>query len=271
MFKLLYFVPKNLISYIIGFLVDVKWPEPFNQSLKVWFVKRYHIDMKEAEKTIEEYTTLAKLFSRKLKPGLRPVGEGFVHPCDGKLTMGSRIENGQLIQAKGKYFNLKSLLAGQEYWSEFEGGHFLTYYLCPTDYHRVHFPEAGKIISCTHVPGVLWPVNKWSVNHISDLFSVNERTLTYMETDKGKLVLIMVGATNVGKITMSFDKNIVTNQSHFRKLQTHNYNPKITVKKGDEVGVFNMGSTVVLLTTPGFFENKPSHYEISTRMGESLF
>ncbi|MCB0357387.1 MAG: phosphatidylserine decarboxylase, partial [Bdellovibrionales bacterium] len=227
MYKLLYFVPKNLLSYIVGFLAEIPWPYTINHYLKKWFVKRYHIDMGEAEHPLDSYASLGQLFTRKLKPGKRPIAEGFVHPCDGKLTQGGIILKGQLVQAKGKNYSIHKFLAEQQGWQDFEGGHYLTYYLCPTDYHRVHFPCSGEVLSCTHVPGRLWPVNPWSVENISQLFSVNERTLTLVETEKGKVMIVMVGATNVGKISMSFDQDIVTNHSHFRQLKTKKYSPPI--------------------------------------------
>ncbi len=226
--------------------------------------------MSEAEYSLESYPTLGQLFARKLKLGKRPIHSGVIHPCDAKLTQGGPIQNEQLIQAKGKYYTLQKFLANQDYWSEFKDGHYLTYYLCPTDYHRVHSPVSGKIVSCTHVPGRLWPVNEWSVQNISELFSVNERTLTLIETERGKLLIVMVGATNVGKISMSFDDDILTNQSHFSREKTNQYTPSVAVEKGAELGVFHMGSTVVVLATPGFFERLPAGYSENTRMGESL-
>ena len=271
MYNLLYLVPKNLLSFIVGFLVEIKFPSFINNPLKKWFVNRYQIDMEEAEYSMDSYATLGQLFTRKLKAGKRPINKGFVHPCDAKLTQGGVILKGQLIQAKGKSYSLQKFLADQNYWQEFEGGHYLTYYLCPTDYHRVHSPVSGKILSCTHVPGRLWPVNPWSVENITQLFAINERTLTLIETDRGKVMLVMVGATNVGKMSMSFDNEIVTNMSHFRRLESKTYQPPISIEKGAELGIFNMGSTVIVLTTPDYFEGLwPEGFSNTTRMGESL-
>ncbi len=269
MYNLLYLIPKNLLSYFVGRLVDVRWPAILNTPLKSWFVKRYQIDMSEAEHPIESYETLAQLFARRLKKGKRPIQRGIVHPCDAKLTQSGIITDGKLIQAKGIDYGLKEFLASQSFWAEFQGGSYLTYYLCPTDYHRVHSPISGEIKSCTHVPGRLWPVNPWSVENISQLFAINERTITLIENDKGKIALVMVGATNVGKISMCFDQDIVTNQSHFRKLKSRVYAPSIPIEKGSELGVFNMGSTVVLLFTPGFLAESP-RVDIVTKVGQSL-
>lgn len=271
MYSLLYLVPKNLLSYLVGILVEIKWPHYLNSPLKKWFVKRYQIDMSEATYALESYETIGQLFVRQLKTGKRPIGKGFVHPCDALLTQGGAILHDQLIQAKGKSYSLKKLLADHPQWEKFSGGHYLTYYLCPTDYHRVHSPVTGKIISCTHVPGRLWPVNPWSVENITDLFAVNERTITLIESTEGCIAYIMVGATNVGKMTMSFDSEIVTNQSHFSKLRTKKYQPALPIDKGAELGVFNMGSTVIVLTTPKYFKGLwPSGYQQKVKMGESL-
>jgi len=215
-----------------------------------WFVKRYSINMSEAEHPKSHYKSIGDLFTRKLKSGIRPIGKGLVSPVDGTLTTRGFIKSGQLIQAKESYYSIEKFLNSSQLSSAYEGGSFLTYYLCPSDYHRVHSPVEGFITKVTHVPGSLWPVNPWSVEHISQLFAVNERVIIEIKTALGAVQVVMVGATNVGKITLSFDDSIVSNQSLWflrgKPKVTIYENPK-SVQAGDELGTFNMGSTVILV------------------------
>jgi phosphatidylserine decarboxylase len=290
--KILYFVPKNLLSFVVGTLAHIRWPHPFNEWLKNWFVQRYKLNMNEAEFSTSEYPSLGALFTRKLKPGLRPIGNGVIHPCDALISRCGKITSGQLVQAKNIHYSLSNFLAQIEGWQNFEDGFYYAYYLCPTDYHRVHSPASGKILSCTHVPGRLWPVNPWSVENISQLFAINERTITIIETDsvgsmdlnknamnplasssqnqKNWVAVVMVGATNVGKISMSFDKSMTTNLSHFRKFKTSTYEPSLNIQKGEELGIFNMGSTVILLFSKNYSGPFPDLAGTPTKMGQTL-
>ena len=265
------FVPKNLLSYFVGWLVQLKLPEKLSLLSVRYFAKYYKINLEEAESPVEQYKTIGDLFTRKLKPGLRPIGEGLVHPADAKLTQFGKIEVGHLIQAKGKTYSLSEFLGTFHDLTPYEGGSFLTYYLCPTDYHRVHSPVSGKIIRCTHIPGKLWPVNPWSVENISQLFSVNERVVTWIQSEDNLLAVVMVGATNVGKMTMSFDEDIVTNTLPAKKQREIKvYDPGIEISRGDELGIFNMGSTVVIVAPKSFDIDLPKEGEYPTRMGESF-
>lgn len=248
---ILYFVPKNLLSFIVGKIVQIRWPSPLGPWTVRWFVKRYHIDLSEAEKTF--YPSIGALFVRRLKPGLRPISRSnYVHPTDSTLITSHPLEGNDLIQAKNKSYSLKELTRGtNQELSCLQGGWALTYYLSPTDYHRVHSPVDGEIRFCQYIPGRLWPVNPWSVENISQLFSVNERILIGIQTARGLLILVMVGATNVGRITLSFEPTIVTNRKHFCNSHRVDYTPTKSIKKGEELGVFNMGSTVIVLAAPG--------------------
>ena len=244
----LYLVPKNLLSLIVGIVVSLPLPNGLRIFSMKWFAKRYNINMDEAEKNIEEYKSINDLFTRKLKPGIRPIASSnLVHPADSEITVAQKIKPNQFIQAKGKSYSLTSV-AGGGFVEEgyFEEGYHLTYYLCPTDYHRVHSPVDGKILGYTYLPGRLWPVNPWSVEHVSQLFAVNERVTIWIESSNGVVGVNMVGATNVGKITLAFDQEFITNNKHFRKDEVKKYDQPISVKKGDELGTFNMGSTVLL-------------------------
>lgn len=202
--------------------------------------------MNEAEKPIEDYKCIADLFTRQLRPGARPVKGPLVHPVDAALNSVQTIRGDQVLQAKGIQYKLTDFLDNPNADKKFKSGKLLTYYLCPTDYHRVHSPCDAQITEVQHIPGRLWPVNHWSVHFIKRLFAINERVVIWMNTEWGQIAYVMVGATNVGKMTLAFDPTLVTNCDPFfpkRSVKTYR---NLHVKAGDELGIFNMGSTVII-------------------------
>lgn len=266
-------LPKNDLSHFVGRLVHKPLPAPLARKSVEWFAKYYQINLDEAELPIGEYKTIGDLFTRKLKAGVRPIGEGpVVHPADAQISEAGTIDQLTLIQAKGKNYSVPELLRSTHFSGDFEGGSYLTYYLCPTDYHRVHSPVDGEIIWSCHVPGELWPVNSWSVEKIPNLFAINERVVVIIQTPRGKAALVMVAATNVGNMTMSFDLNINTRlRVGERKARERTYNPKIPVHRGDEVGIFHMGSTVVMLYEKGVLEADPQIFRgRHVKMGQNV-
>jgi len=266
--EILKILPKNALSRLTGKIVAVEKPEVAVKKIRDWFIKRYQINMNEAELPLASYPSISKLFTRRLKPGIRPLGEGLVHPCDAKLTCAEVIDSDNLIQAKGHHYKLSELLCESDAPKDFGGGAHLVYYLCPTDYHRVHSPIDGEITKVVHVPGALWPVNAWSVQNIANLFSVNERVIYHYKTPLGPVALVMVGATNVGKITVSFDESFCTNVVTACSPVVKEYSPAVKIKKGDEIGIFNMGSTVVMIYSKGLLNVLPKLGPV--KLGESL-
>ena len=229
--------------------------------------------MEEAEKPLLAYRSLDELFSRSLKQGLRPIGQEPVHPADSQLTQWGRIPievTGQeLIQAKGHNYSLEKFLGSVDA-QPYCGGHFLTYYLCPTDYHRVHSPVSGEITRFHYVPGQLWPVNNWSVRNIKDVFAINERVIIEIKTSQGLMALVMVGATNVGKMTLTFHQGLSTYDLHKSGQRDVQYaDGENQVKVGDEVGAFHFGSTVVLLYSQKYGAVGPIQGG-AVKVGESL-
>lgn len=267
-------LPKNDLSHWVGRAVHRPLPGMVGRKSVEWFAKFYNIDLSEAEHSLSHYNTIGELFTRRLKPGARPIGDGFVvHPADAVISQAGTIDQLQMIQAKGKTYTVPELLRSGHFAADFEGGTYFTYYLCPTDYHRVHSPLDGEILWSCHVPGELWPVNEWSVNRITNLFSTNERIVTILESEKGKAALVMVAATNVGNMTLSYDESIHSKYRRAgRQVRERSYNPRIPIRKGDEIGIFHMGSTVIMLYEKGLvpedliegLRNKKS------RVGESL-
>ncbi|RME16272.1 MAG: phosphatidylserine decarboxylase [Bdellovibrio sp.] len=258
---LLYLIPKKHLSHLVGWLVHLRLPAPFSQWSVKWFQKHYKINMEEAEKPLSEYQSIGELFVRRLKAGARPVCGEIIHPVDGVLTLKQKVTGSSLIQAKGKSFSLNQFLKSEEANDLFGDGISLTYYLCPRDYHRTHVPLSAEIFKVQYVKGALWPVNTWSVHHQEGLFVKNERVIVWCQSSYGMYVYVMVGATNVGKITLSFDP-------HW-KNQDQVYQPPFPVKTGDEMGVFHMGSTVIVI----YDKNHPLPSEIHegpVKVGEKI-
>lgn len=251
--KILYGVPKNLISFMAGKVMHVQFPSLLNQKLISLFAKTYHINLDETERPIADYKSIGDFFTRRLKEGVRPLGaSAYVHPADSTMTARGVVAQNQLIQAKGKVYSLKSFL-GVSSVKDWENGFYITYYLCPTDYHRVHSPIDGWVKEIRYIPGQLWPVNDWSVTNINELFLKNERVVVEIESAKGPMAVVFVGATNVGSIRLSIEAALRTNHTHKRLPQTWRYPEKsLLVQKGQELGMFCMGSTVIVVAPSGW-------------------
>lgn len=243
-------VPKRLLSRATGVFMRIPLIWPLNSLLIPAFAGFFKIDRSLAFP--RSYRSFDDFFTRKLKPGVRPIESEFVHPCDGVMSMKGSVEQGQLIQAKGWTYDLKEFLGDEKLAKEYDGGHFATYYLCPADYHRVHTPLTGALTTARHIPGLLWPVNEWSVNNIRRLFNLNERVVMNFQSPKGKFSVVMVGATNVGHMTITHDPSIVTNRWMWHAPTDRLYSPPVPVQAGDELGIFHLGSTVVCLFDKNF-------------------
>jgi phosphatidylserine decarboxylase len=242
---LLKWIPRKKLSQWIGRIVNFRLPWPLSYLSVYAFAKYYRIDINAAEKPLQSYKTIGALFTRKLKPGLREISSHFiVHPADSLITQAAKFSSNELIQAKGISYRLTDFLTDLPLSEKLQDGIFMTYYLCPTDYHRVHSPVSGTIKKRIHLPGDLWPVNEWSTTSIKDLFCINERVVVEIETDFGTVAVVFVGATNVGRISLSFEPDFLSNQGRdFKTTKLSQYK----INKGQELGVFHMGSTVVLV------------------------
>lgn len=242
-------MPKNLLSRGFGWLARRRRPRFLVRPFMRWFAGRFGIDLKEAEHPFEEYDCLLALFTRRLRPGLRPVADdpdAVVSPVDARVGQHGRIEEGTLYQAKGMDYQLRDLLGSEAAAAVFEGGAYLTLYLSPRDYHRIHSPAAGEVTRTLYEPGTLWPVNPPAVQAIASLFAVNERATAWLETSSGPIAVVMVGATNVGSIRLAYAE-FCTNQGAARQVLTHT--PAVPLQRGAHLGTFELGSTVVLLVS----------------------
>lgn len=239
--------PKRLLSRATGLVMRIPLPRPLAALVVPAFASAFGISLAEAEFEPSHYRSLDQFFTRRLKPGLRPVQGQHVHPVDGVLTQQGEIERGQLVQAKGWDYPLAEFLGDASLAQAFEGGAFATYYLCPADYHRVHAPLSGQLVTGRHIPGLLWPVNDWSVHNIRRLFCLNERVALNFQSPQGLWSLVFVGATNVGHITINADPSIITNRWMWHESTDRTYDPPLPTAVGEELGIFHLGSTVVCL------------------------
>lgn len=279
-YVLMKLLPKNLVSRLFGNLIRLKVPFVSKLSRNL-FAKAYKLDMSEALEPLSSYANIGELFVRKLVPGARPVADvEVVSPVDGVESQTGKLdgENAQMIQAKGKFYTLAELLRDKELAAQFDGGTFATIYLAPFNYHRIHSPVKGRLVSASYCPGTLWPVNSWSVERVEGLFCINERITTRIAVDGGgELLLVKVGATNVGRIVVNYAPAWISNAGNLpRTAPRLAYFPdeECRFERGEEIGRFEMGSTVILVADKVLSERNPELFRKTlgqaVKMGESL-
>ena len=247
-FKILrqYVLPQHLLSRFAGLMANCRWPWLKNWLIKD-FVKRYQVDLSLAQQeNVEDYPSFNHFFTRRLKPAVRPIASGvkqIASPADGAISQIGHIEQDTILQAKGFHFSLKTLLGNDEQLAaRFRDGLFATIYLAPKDYHRVHMPLTGQLRETTYIPGKLFSVNQYTANHVPNLFSRNERLVCLFDTDTGPMVVILVGAMLVGSMQTVWPQEI-NHKTPIR--QTFADGPLL--KRGEELGLFKLGSTVIVL------------------------
>ncbi len=239
--------PFTTLTSLSAKLTDVPMGK-FTQFLIKNFIKTFNINLDEvANSDITSYKTFNDFFIRQLKPELRPIDSDCIAVCptDGTIGHAGTIEAGRLIQAKGLDYSLKALVGGDEQDSKcFENGRFACIYLSPANYHRIHMPIDGKLVKTIHVPGKLFPVGKNNISNMPDLYTVNERLVCFFETSIGTLCVVMVGAALVGSIHTTWSGTI--DRKVGMEIKTYE-NEDIRYSKGDEIGYFKYGSTVITL------------------------
>jgi len=243
-------LPHHLLSRLMLFFTESTYEPWKNFAIKL-IIKHYRVNMNEAiNSDPTSYSHFNAFFTRTLKPGTRPICQephAIISPADGAISQIGSITNDQIIQAKGKYFSAKSLLGGDSATAEiFNHGQFATIYLSPKDYHRLHMPLTGTLKEMIHIPGRLFSVNTATTEAVPNLFARNERVVTIYETESGPMALILVGAIFVSSIETIWH-GVVTPPSS-KKIRRWKYsdNPPI-LKFADEMGRFNMGSTIIVL------------------------
>lgn len=247
MWKMLKYIPRSALSRLTGRFVHWRGPGIWAWlSIRV-FAGMYRINLAEAEKPVGAYPSLGEFFVRRLKAGARPLAKStLVHCADSRILQAAPVEEGGwCIQAKGLKYQIRDFLVDADWKNKYSGGFFLTYYLCPTDYHRVHSPVSGLVTKVTYVPGDLWPVHDDAVATIRNLYGVNERVVVEIATDLGAVAVVFVGALNVGAIELAIDPTIRGNRGI--AFTQKSYDPPKEIQKGAELGAFRMGSTVVVI------------------------
>jgi phosphatidylserine decarboxylase len=246
----LWAVPRHALTRAVGEAAGWDRPASLARLAVAGFARRYRLDLSEAERPLEGYRTVRELFTRRLRDGVRPIAPGAdvpVCPADGRIYQAGLTSGGRLIQAKGLDYALAALLADEREAATLSGGAYLAVYLSPHDYHRVHAPLGGEITGYAYVPGELWPVNPASVASVSGLFVRNERLVIQLSTPVGRCAVVMVGATVVGRLRASFDVEAGVGRKATRVV----YQRPRPVEKGAELGLFDMGSTVICCFEPG--------------------
>lgn len=260
----------NRLSALAGRVADSRLPRPVLSAAIKAYSSVFSVDMSESIRKEGEFETFADFFVRKLKPGSRPIARdprGMVSPADGALHNYGAVTNGRIPQVKGVNYGIAELLGDLQAAQPYLDGTFATIYLSPSNYHRVHAPVAGEITGCRYIPGALYSVAPVSVNNLRNVFVTNERIAIHFSTRLGRVCAVMVGATIVGRVTLTF-AGLSTNQGDPEQEIT--LPEPLKVKKGDEIGAFHLGSTVVLLME-GQWKPRLLTEGMPLRMGSAIF
>jgi phosphatidylserine decarboxylase len=250
-------LPKHLMTRAVHRLTRIR-----ATAVKNWlitrFVAAYHVDVEEVLSPVPDgFDTFNEFFTRELAPGARPIDaqpDSLVSPVDGTVSAAGRIDGQTLLQAKGIYYTLSDLLATDlADTRDFSDGCFATVYLAPYNYHRVHCPVAGELISARYVPGQLYSVNDTTVSRLPALFTGNERLICHFRTAAGPMILVFVGALHVGSISTPWTGEIrPRKRGVVEDRDLHQGGHSRQLARGDLLGWFNMGSTVILLLPKGY-------------------
>ncbi len=269
-----YWIPKHALTRLVGKLASAKLGGVTTAIIRL-FIKQYHVNMDEAQfSDPAHFKTFNDFFIRELQENARPVTEGksvLTHPADGCVSQFGPIENGRLIQAKGHDFSAQELLGGDAaLYNEFKDGNFATIYLSPRDYHRVHMPCDGVLRQMIYIPGDLFSVNPLTAENVPNLFARNERVVCIFDTEHGPMAQVLVGATIVGSIDVIWSGTITppTGNTVHRWDYPALGDKSVTLKKGQEMGLFKLGSTVINLFAKDkvIFDDSMQN-GVSTRMG----
>ncbi len=245
-----YILPHHGLSRLMSKLTHCRNPLFKNLFIKL-IVRLYGVNMAEAKsQNLDDYASFNDFFTRELKAGVRPIDSSknsIVSPADGKVSQAGKIHADRLIQAKGMDFSAIDLLGGQpETARPYQDGQFATIYLSPKDYHRLHMPLSGTLKEMIHIPGRLFSVNEATANSVPGLFARNERVVCLFDTEAGEMALVLVGAIFVSSVETVWH-GVVTPPTATAVQRWQYKDEKISLKKGEEMGRFNMGSTIIVL------------------------
>ena len=247
----LYFLPHHAVSRVVFKLTRIK--SPLVPKAITLFSNAFGVNLEEAlNPDPKSYKTFNTFFTRELKTGSRPIADSKItSPVDGTISQFGKVVDGKIVQAKGVDYSLNQLLGGNATRTKkFTNGQFITIYLSPKDYHRIHMPCTGKLFEQTHIPGRLFSVAKHTVNTIKGIFSRNERVVAVFDTEYGPMAMVLVGAINVAAIETVWDGLITPPKG--KVITDKDFSDQdISLAKGEEMGRFNMGSTVILVFSDG--------------------
>ncbi len=268
-----YFLPHHAISGLVFFLARIEWP-PLKKLLLKIYLSLHEVNMSEAvQENPYAYPHLNAFFTRALKADARPLDQtdkSLCCPVDGCVSQAMAIKNGRVFQAKNHDYSLLELVGGiDELAQPFHNGRFATIYLSPKDYHRIHMPMDGRLTDMVYVPGRLFSVAPHTVNTVPRLFARNERLVCRFETEFGPVIMILVGAVNVSAIDTVW-AGTVTPPSKRKVIHTRYDNVDISLKKGAEMGRFNLGSTVVLLLPENCTLDSSITHDAAVKLGQLL-
>ncbi len=245
-----YLLPKQALTSFAGFVASPRRGWVTTEIIRR-FVAKYSVNMDEAlDSDITSYKSFNDFFTRALKPGARPLANAdLICPVDGAISQFGAIENDQIFQAKGHHYSTTALVGGDAALAaQFDNGSFATLYLSPKDYHRIHMPTDGRLLRMIHVPGDLFSVNPTTARGVPGLFARNERVVCVFESARGPFVLVLVGATIVGSMATVWHG--VVNAPRVADVREWHYTAagqSVDLKRGEEMGRFLLGSTVVML------------------------
>ena len=243
-----YLIPKQALTMLAGKLAHAR-AGTLTTNVISWFVKRYQVNMNEAANSdIGSYASFNEFFTRPLRAGVRPLADSdLICPVDGAISQFGPIAQGEIFQAKGHSYSATALVGGdRQLAAQFQHGSFATIYLSPRDYHRIHMPCDGRLTRMIYVPGDLFSVNPTTARGVPGLFARNERVVCVFESAQGPFVMVLVGATIVGSMATVWHG--VVNPPRYPDVKEWRYDDQhIMLKKGEEMGRFLLGSTVVML------------------------
>ncbi|HET7746395.1 MAG TPA: archaetidylserine decarboxylase [Vicinamibacteria bacterium] len=262
-----------VLSRPMARIADLRLPRPVLRQLIAAWVRAYKVDLSEIADPVDSYPTFNAFFTRRLREGARPIARErgtIVSPTDSRVnSIGAIPAGGRLDQVKGRSYLVEKLLGDPAEAALFASGVHATLYLSPAMYHRVHSPVDGRVRAWRYIPGRLFPVNVMAVRHVDGLFTVNERVVVHIDSEEfGRVAVIMVGAANVGRMTLAFH-HLVTNRGGPPALIVP---PEpIPIARGEELGAFNLGSTVVLLVAEPRLHAADVVEGDLVRMGQALW
>ena len=270
-----YITPQLAVSRLAGRLADSESTPALKNRVIKWFIGRYGVNMSEAaEPDFTAYPTFNAFFTRALKPGARtidPAPETLTSPVDGAISQIGQISTDRVFQAKGQSFSLTELLGGDDERAEpFREGEFATIYLSPKDYHRIHMPMAGTLKEMVYVPGKLFSVNPVTAENVPNLFARNERVACLFDTEAGPMAMVLVGAMIVGSVETTWAGVVAPNSGKVAQWQ-YRGDDAVQFEKGQEMGRFRLGSTVVLVMPKGAVKWQPNQVaEKTVQLGEAF-